>query len=356
VKQEPVLITGGAGFIGSNLANNLLRNGQPVLIYDNLSRPGVEQNLRWLQMLHGGLVDLEIADVRDQKRLRNAIGRVSGVYHFAAQVAVTNSLTDPIGDFEINAQSTLYLLEALRALSAPPPLIYTSTNKVYGSLADIELRPGQSRYEPISTDVQKRGISEARPLDFHSPYGCSKGAADQYVLDYARSYGLPAAVFRMSCVYGPRQFGTEDQGWVAHFLIQAIKGSPITLYGNGKQVRDVLYVDDLVNALMLASWHIDQVEGEAFNIGGGMHNTVSLLELLTLIEELHGAAPKVQFDAWRTGDQAYYVSDTSKFESATGWRARVDLRDGVERLYNWLLETHRPRARYAFADVKGTAS
>jgi CDP-paratose 2-epimerase len=341
-KQKLTLITGGAGFVGANLADRLCRMGRHVLIYDNLSREGVQENLRWLQREHGSLVHAEIADVRDKARLRSVVAHAESVFHFAAQVAVTSSLIEPVHDFEINVIGTLNLLEAARASIHPPKLIFTSTNKVYGNLADIILRARTSRYEPENPWLREHGVGEDRPLDFHSPYGCSKGAADQYVVDYARSFGLPSAVFRMSCIYGPRQFGTEDQGWVAHFLIRAIEGHTITLYGDGKQVRDILFVDDLVNAFLLAEQKMDLLAGSAHNIGGGTANTISLLELLDLIEVLHGVFPDVRFEDWRTGDQHYYVSDTSRFRQLTGWKPGVSVREGVSRLYDWLIETRMP--------------
>jgi CDP-paratose 2-epimerase len=335
--ERHVLITGGCGFIGTNLARRLLSSGHPVTLFDNLSRPGVERNLQWLCENYGDLVQVHIADVRDVDALRRAVHSATQVFHFTAQVAVTTSLLDPVHDFEVNARGTLNLLEALRALDEPPPLIFTSTNKVYGGLDDVPLRLQHARYEPEDSAIRARGVSEARPLDFHSPYGCSKGAADQYVVDYARTFGLPAAVFRMSCIYGPHQCGTEDQGWVAHFLIQALQGRPITLYGDGHQVRDILFVEDLVDAFLLAGKHMDALSGRAFNIGGGPANAVSLLEVVDLIAQVHGQKPQVQFGAWRSGDQRYYVSDTAKFEAATGWKPRIGVREGVERLYEWLL-------------------
>ena len=334
----PVLITGGAGFVGTNLAHRYLSQGTPVRVYDNLSRAGVEGNARWLREMHGDLVEIEVADVRDASRLRQAVRGAAQVFHLAAQVAVTTSLLDPVEDFEVNARGTLNLLEAVRACDAPPPLIFTSTNKVYGGLPDIGLRVRGARYEPEDSGVRAHGVGEARPLDFHSPYGCSKGAADQYVLDYARTYGLPAVVFRMSCIYGPHQFGTEDQGWVAHFLIRALEGKSITLYGDGRQVRDILFVEDLVNAFVLAQEDMEALSGEAFNIGGGASNTVSLLDLLGLIGEAYGRAPEVRFADWRPGDQRYYVSDTRKFQAATGWAAQTDVVRGIKRLAHWLCE------------------
>jgi CDP-paratose 2-epimerase len=337
--QPFVLITGGAGFIGTNLAHALAAAGRRVKLLDNLSRPGVEKNLRWLEETHGERVSIDIADVRDAFAVQQAMPGATMVFHFAAQVAVTTSLEGPLHDFEVNARGTLNVLEAARAQAAPPPLVFTSTNKVYGGMEDVPLRLRGLRYEPCDAELAARGFGEARRLDFHSPYGCSKGAADQYVLDYARSYGLRTALFRMSCIYGPHQFGTEDQGWVAHFLIRAVEERPITLYGDGMQVRDILFVEDLVRAFLLAEGRIDEIAGRAFNIGGGAANTVSLLELLDLIGELHGRRPQVFFEGWRTGDQRYYVSDTRGFEAATGWRPRVNVRQGVRNLYNWLLES-----------------
>jgi CDP-paratose 2-epimerase len=291
---------------------------------------------------------VEIADVRDAEALRQAVDGVARVFHFAAQVAVTTSLTDPVEDFEVNARGTLNLLEALRAQVNPPPMVFTSTNKVYGALDDVGLRRRNQRYEPTDPSLRRTGISENRPLDFHSPYGCSKGSADQYVLDYARTYGIPAIVFRMSCIYGPHQFGTEDQGWVAHFLIRAMEGQPIMLYGDGRQVRDILCVDDLVDAFLLAQQSMATESGNAFNIGGGPGNTVSLLELLEMIGELIGHKPEVEFDSWRPGDQRYYVSDTAKFQRTTGWRPRISVQEGLERLTRWLTDMRvSPSARLA---------
>jgi CDP-paratose 2-epimerase len=242
----------------------------------------------------------------------------------------------------VNARGTLNVLEAIRAQATPPPLVFTSTNKVYGALDDIGLRRRNQRYEPTDPSLRQTGVGESRPLEFHSPYGCSKGTADQYVLDYARTYGLQTIVFRMSCIYGAHQFGTEDQGWVAHFLIRALEGQPITLYGDGCQVRDILAVEDLVDAFLLAQSHMGSHSGQAFNIGGGPGNTVSLLELLQLIGELLGHKPLFELDAWRTGDQRYYVSDTGKFKRATGWTPRTTVQEGVEGLHRWLVE-FRPR-------------
>jgi CDP-paratose 2-epimerase len=315
----------------------------PVLLFDNLSRPGVEANIEWLRQTHGRALQLAIEDIRDARAVKHAVSRAAHVFHFAAQVAVTTSILDPINDFTVNALGTLNVLEAIRAQSIPPTLVVTSTNKVYGALDDVELECRERRYSPVSAELAGRGISEMRRLDFHSPYGCSKGTADQYVLDYARTYGLPTIVFRMSCIYGQHQFGTEDQGWVAHFLLRTLATDAITLYGDGMQVRDILYVDDLVNAFMLAQQHVRKIAGRAFNIGGGPRNAVSLLDLLDRIEQLHGERPDIRFEAWRTGDQRYYVSNTTAFEKATGWTPRIGIDDGLERLYRWLHEEREAR-------------
>ena len=335
-KSKPILITGGAGFVGSNLAHRLLSAGHRVRLLDNLSRSGVERNLQWLIETHGDLVDIEVPDVRNFSIVKQAVKDASQVFHFAAQVAVTSSLVDPIEDFEINARGTLNLLEAVRSVDNPPPLVFTSTNKVYGNLDDLQFTNGVTRYSPADRLIRERGIAENRPLDFHSPYGCSKGAADQYVIDYARTYRIPALVFRMSCIYGPHQYGNEDQGWVAHFVIRALTGKPITIYGDGKQVRDILFIDDLVDAFLLAQQHITKLSGNAFNIGGGPQNTISLLELLDLLTELHGGEIPIEFEDWRAADQRYYVADTNKFGGLTGWKPKVGVQEGVRRLYEWL--------------------
>ncbi|MDQ3624498.1 MAG: GDP-mannose 4,6-dehydratase [Verrucomicrobiota bacterium] len=335
-EQGPVLITGGSGFIGANLAHRLLSGHQPVVLFDNLSREGVEKNYQWLYGTHGALVKLQIADIRDLQALHSAVRGASAVFHFAAQVAVTTSLAGPALDFAVNANGTLNVLEALRGLDNRPPLVFTSTNKVYGNLRDVGLRMNGGRYEPVDGARRVRGIGENQRLDFYSPYGCSKGAADQYVLDYARTFGLPAVVFRLSCIYGPHQFGTEDQGWVAHFLLRAMEGLPITLYGDGRQVRDILYVEDLVEALLLARRHCRVLSGTAFNIGGGAANTTSLLELMEVIGALEGKSLHVRWAEWRPGDQRYYVSDFTRFQEATGWGPAVSVADGVQQLHRWL--------------------
>lgn len=330
-----VLITGGAGFIGSNIADRLAGAGEQVIIFDALARDHVEENVDWLLGRHGSRVSFVSGDVRDPYALQDAVARASRVVHLAAQVAVTTSLADPRGDFAINAGGTLNVLEAIRRRPSPVPLVFASTNKVYGHLETVAtLRTRGDRTQAVGRFA--KGFDESLPLDFYSPYGCSKGAADQYVLDYARIYGIPAAVLRMSCIYGPRQFGTEDQGWVAHFLISALRDQPLTIYGDGRQVRDILFVDDVVDAFLLAHEHIGALKGRAFNIGGGARNTVSLLELIALIEAVTGVSPEVAFAAPRPGDQRFYVSNTGKFKAATGWQPRVGVETGVRRLLQWL--------------------
>jgi CDP-paratose 2-epimerase len=330
------LVTGGAGFVGTNLADRLLGDGHSVRIADNLSRKGVDRNLAWLRQQHGDCLEVVVGDLRDPDVAAGAVREVDTVFHLAAQVAVTTSLEDPVDDFGVNLAGTVNLLEAARAQERPPGFLFTSTNKVYGGLEDVELRDTGSRYEPTAAAIRRGGISEARPLDFCTPYGCSKGAADQYVLDYAKSFGLRTVVFRMSCIYGPHQRGNEDQGWVAHFAIRAREGKPITLYGDGRQVRDILFVDDLVEAFLAASEGIDLLSGHAYNIGGGPANAVSLREVIERIGELEGAAPEVRFGPWRQGDQRYYVTDTRRFQEDTGWRPRVLADEGIERLCAWL--------------------
>jgi CDP-paratose 2-epimerase len=334
-REKGILVTGGAGFIGTNVAHRLLSQGERVIIFDNLSRPGVEENLKWLNSIHPE-AEILIADVRDKAAVERAVNDSKHVFHFAAQVAVTSSLVDPIHDFEVNIGGTLNVLEAIRLSAHKPSLIYTSTNKVYGDLSGLELDSNNSRYFPLNPVLYKNGISENISLNFHSPYGCSKGSADQYILDYARSFGLRTVVFRMSCIYGPHQFGTEDQGWIAHFVKQAINNQTITLYGDGKQVRDILYIDDLVNAFLLAKQNIGELAGEVFNMGGGPENSVSLVELLDYMNSLDHLNIQIEYDDWRTGDQKYYVSDTRKFRKRTGWRSDVSYMEGVTNLYNWL--------------------
>jgi CDP-paratose 2-epimerase len=332
---RPILITGGAGFIGSNLADRLAGEGHDILIYDTLARPGVERNLAWLRERHGGRITHIAGDVRDEDELVRAAAEAKAAFHFAAQVAVTTSLADPREDFDINVRGTINLLDAVRVRPQPVPVIFASTNKVYGDLGDIEFDTLHDRYEPKAF-AARRGIDESRPLDFHTPYGCSKGAADQYVLDYARSFGVPTLVFRMSCIYGQRQMGTEDQGWVAHFLIRALEDQPITIYGDGRQVRDILDVGDAVNAYATGLAHIGKVHGRAFNLGGGPENAISLLELIDEMRASTGREIELEFEDWRQGDQRWFVADTSAARAALDLPKPRGWRDGVARLAQWL--------------------
>ena len=333
--RRPILITGGAGFIGSNLADRLAGEGHDVLVYDTLARPGVERNLAWLRERHGSRVTHVAGDVRDEDELVRAAADAKAVFHFAAQVAVTTSLADPREDFDINVRGTINLLDAVRVRPEPVPVIFASTNKVYGDLGDIEFDTLHDRYEPKAF-AATRGIDESRPLDFHTPYGCSKGAADQYVLDYARSFGVPTLVFRMSCIYGQRQMGTEDQGWVAHFLIRALEDRSLTIYGDGRQVRDILDVGDAVNAYAAGLANIGKVAGRAFNLGGGSENAISLLELIDEMRAITGREIKLDFQDWRQGDQRWFVADTSAARAALDLPKPRGWRDGVARLAQWL--------------------
>jgi CDP-paratose 2-epimerase len=333
---RPVLITGGAGFIGSNLADRLAGEGHRVLIYDALSRAGVDRNLGWLKSRHGERIASIIGDVRDEDELARAAADAKAVFHMAAQVAVTTSMVDPRDDFETNVRGTINLLDAIRLRGERVPVIFASTNKVYGDLGDLEFA-AEDRHEPVGA-IAGTGIDESRPLDFHTPYGCSKGAADQYVLDYCRSFGIPTAVFRMSCIYGQRQMGTEDQGWVAHFLIRALERAPITIYGDGRQVRDILDVGDAVDAYVRAWQRIETVQGRAFNLGGGPANAISLLQLLDEIGAITGRKVDVRFEDWRPGDQRWYVSNTAAARDSLGLQPPRPWRIGVARLAAWLAE------------------
>ena len=335
---RPVLVTGGAGFIGCNLADRLAREGHHVVVYDVLARAGVEQNLDWLRRRHPERVSAVVADVRDAASLEAVARDAGAVFHLAAQVAVTTSLVEPMADFDVNLRATVSLLEMLRRGGAKTPLVFASTNKVYGDLADLEMELRDGGYVPLNAHVRRHGVGEDRPLDFHTPYGCSKGAADQYVLDYARSFGLPAAVLRMSCIYGPRQMGTEDQGWVAHFLIRALQGEPVSIYGDGRQVRDILHVDDAVEAYMAAWRDIGRIGGQAYNLGGGPANAVSLRRLLAHIEDLIGRPVQLDFSDWRAGDQRYFVADSRRAQTELGLSSPRAWREGVAELAAWLAQ------------------
>jgi len=342
---EPIVIFGGAGFIGTNLAHRLLQDGENVVIFDNLSRPGVERNLDYLRRAHGGRLHTTLSDVRDTTAVDDTVRNAKAVFHLAAQVAVTSSLVDPTLDFAINAQGTLTILDALRRLSPKTPLIFASTNKVYGALGDLAIDRFDDRYLPVDETRRRFGVDESQPLDFCTPYGCSKGAADQYVLDYAKSFGLKTAVLRMSCIYGPHQFGTEDQGWVAHFLIRALREEAITIYGDGRQVRDILHVDDAVAAYRAVLGAIDRTSGRAFNLGGGPENAVSLRSVLDEIALLTGRPVAHQSQGWRSGDQLYFVADTRRLSETVAWHQRINWRQGLRDLASWIGAEVVPEAR-----------
>ena len=328
-----ILITGGAGFIGANAAKFFASKGREIMLFDNLSRAGSRNNSRWLE--HSDKINLTIGDLRDLSALMACFDqfRPDVVLHLGAQVAVTTSVKDPMEDFEINARGTLNVLESARSLESQPIVIFSSTNKVYGGLEDLSFVELEDRFA-FADDIE--AVNETIPLDFQSPYGCSKGVADQYCLDYARIYGLRTVVFRQSCIFGSHQYGIEDQGWVAWFLIAAITGKPITIYGNGKQVRDVLHVDDLSRAFELAISNIDIVAGQAFNIGGGPENTMSLLELMDFIHRQVNRNVSASLADFRPGDQMIYVSDISKFGGLTGWTPQISLEDGLSQLTDWI--------------------
>lgn len=329
-----VTITGGAGFIGSNLAQRLLQEGHSVTIFDSLARSGGESNLRWLREQFGEEgFRLVHANLKDFAALQRAIEGAERVYHLAGQVAVTTSVRDPRADFEDNALGTFNALEAARTVGNDPIFLYSSTNKVYGGMEHIVLEERESRY--VYRDLP-RGIPETEQLDFHSPYGCSKGAGDQYVRDYHRIYNLRTVVMRQSAIYGYRQFGIEDQGWAAWFIIAALKGRPITIYGDGKQVRDVLFVTDLLDAYEAAVQRIDHAAGRIYNVGGGPDNNIAIwTEFGPLLEELMGRAIPVTHGDWRPGDQPVYISNIDKIQQELAWSPKVNVREGVTRLYEW---------------------
>ncbi|ETX29010.1 NAD-dependent epimerase/dehydratase family protein [Roseivivax isoporae] len=338
-RARPVLVTGGSGFIGSNLAESFLSDGHDVVVYDNLERAGVVRNLDGLAARHRDRLHVVPQSLLDRQPLTEAVRDAGAIVHLAGQTAVTTSMTAPIRDFDVNARGTLLLLEAMRRDNPGVPLVFASTNKVYGRLEAVEVAEDGDACAPRDADLARRGIGEDAELSLATPYGCSKGVADQYVLDFARSYGLRTAVLRMSCVYGPNQFGTEDQGWVAHFLLRALENGPITLFGSGRQVRDVLYVDDAVDAYRRVLDRIDAVSGKAFNLGGGPANAVSLLALLREIEAVTGRTVDVRHAPWRPGDQPWFVSDCARLGAATGWAAATGWRDGLARLAAWFTGT-----------------
>ena len=341
------LITGGAGFIGSNLAQRLLEQTDThVRVFDNFSRGGVARNAAWLQTLPGAeRLEIVEGDVRSAAAVERAVKGATEIFHLAAQVAVTTSVDNPVEDFEANAVGTFQVLEAARRSSLRPFFLFTSTNKVYGSLEGVPVEVDGTRYR--AADLKFRGVAEDAPLDFHSPYGCSKGAADQYVRDYGRIYDLPTAVLRMSCIAGPRQFGNEDQGWVAHFLYSALAEQDITVYGDGFQVRDILHVYDLIDAMLAVRDQTPGVRGEVYNLGGGLVRAASVIEMLRTIERLTGKPLHLNYDAVRPGDQPLYIADTGKLERNTGWQPVRSLNETLSSIHEfWKANTDAIQARF----------
>lgn len=334
--MNTALITGGAGFIGSNLADYLLNNGWEVVIFDNLSRIGSDKNLAYLKTRKNANTNLIFikGDVRNFSQVKRASREVNVIFHLAGQVAVTTSVVNPRDDLETNILGTFNVLESAR-LGGKPIVIYASTNKVYGEMHGLKIKEGKIRYSFIGF---KKGVDENFPLDFHSPYGCSKGAAEQYVRDYCRIYGVPTVVFRQSCIYGPRQMGVEDQGWVAHFAISGLLGRKSTIYGDGKQVRDLLYIDDLIDAYKKAVINIGKSRGKIYNIGGGAENSLSLLEYLDMLDKKFGIKLKIKYDKPRLGDQRIFISDNSKLKRELNWELKTNLNQGMKKLISWIKE------------------
>lgn len=344
--MKRILITGGAGFIGSNAAKQFSDDGWDVTVLDDLSRQGAAENLKWLE--RSAAINFVRADIRDANLMKTVVKDCvpDVVLHLAAQVAVTTSVIDPRLDFEINALGTFNVLEAIRIGGIRPFLIYSSTNKVYGEMEDSKIVSRATRYE---YDNFPDGVSEGQPLDFHSPYGCSKGSADQYVRTYTKTFDIPSVILRQSCIYGQRQFGVEDQGWVAWFTIATILGRKITIFGDGKQVRDVLHVEDLVSSFRACIAHQKSIAGEIFNIGGGPNNVLSVLELTSHLHEVSKSKPNIGFDDWRPGDQKVYISDIRKAADQLGWAPQIQPKEGVRRFYAWVQE-NRTEIRSALDD------
>jgi len=330
---QRILVTGGLGFIGSNYTAHCLARGWEVVAYDNFSRPGAEKNAAWLEPQGNGRLTIVRDDVRNLKALCGAMNGVDVVAHLAAQVAVTTSVVDPMEDFLVNALGGVNVLEAARHCNGDPIVLFSSTNKVYGDLQSVRAEEGTLRHD---LPDRPQGIAEDSPIDLYSPYGCSKGACDLYMLDYARIYGLKTVVLRQSCIYGPRQFGVEDQGWVAHFVISAVMGRQISIYGDGRQVRDILHVDDLLDVYDRAIERIDDCRGQAYNIGGGPRNALSLLELIYRLEAGLDRAIPLHFGGWRPGDQKVYISDIRKAQRDLGWSPRVSINEGLASLQEWV--------------------
>lgn len=331
--SKKLLITGGAGFIGSNIAWYFAAHGYQVTIFDNFKRRGTRQNFAWIKSKLPK-VKVIIGDIRNRQDLEKAVEGQDIIFHLAAQVAVTTSVVDPRVDFDINALGTFNLLEAARVEGKKPIIIFASTNKVYGGMEKVRIIEKNNRYAYKNLPD---GVSEEVQLDFHSPYGCSKGAADQYIRDYFRIYGIPTVVFRQSCIYGPRQFGIEDQGWIAWFIIAETLGLPITIYGDGKQVRDILYIDDLVKLFEIAVEKIDITRGKIYNVGGGVKNTLAVwTQFGPMLHKLFRKKIAVTFSDWRPGDQKVYISDIRLVEKELGWKPKVGVEEGIKRLFDWV--------------------
>jgi CDP-paratose 2-epimerase len=336
---EPIVVIGGAGFIGCHLTESLLSDGREVVVLDNLSRPGVERNLQRLKDRHGDRVHVAIGDIRDEAALGGIIRDAHAIFHLAGKEPATD-FSHLVDDFEVSARGALNVLEAIRCTNRRIPTIFASTSKVYGNVADISLREGSDRYSPVEQAIARWGIGEEQGLDFRTPRDCSKGVADQYMLSYARTYDLPVLVMRMSCIYGPGQTGTEEQGWLARFLIQALDGLPVTVHGNGKQVRDVLHVSDAVSAFRAALEGIDRAKGQAFNLGGGPHNAINFKEALGEIGSLLGRDIDVRYSERRQDDPIYYVADTRKLAKTLRWRLKTGWREGLADTLGWFRDRH----------------
>jgi CDP-paratose 2-epimerase len=331
--KRKILITGGAGFTGINMADYFLKKGCYVYLFDNLSRKGTNLNLKWLRSKwKSGYTFVKGDVVKDRKKLDLLVNKVDAVLHFAAQVAVTHSVADPHHDFMTNAYGTLNVLEAIRNSKARPMLLYSSTNKVYGNIENTPVRLTRAGYRYPSFP---KGVPEHHILDFHSPYGCSKGSADQCVRDYSRIYGLKTVVFRQSCIYGSNQFGMEDQGWVAWFVISSILGRPLTIYGDGHQVRDVLHIRDLCRLYEMTIKKIDTVSGKIYNIGGGPRAAYSVRGALSKLGNIFGKNISYSYSDWRPGDQRVYISDIRKIKKDLGWEPQISFEDGLKELVSW---------------------
>lgn len=331
-----ILVLGGAGFIGMNTTQYFLEKGHEVIVMDNLSRKGSEYNIQKLQEKYNlQFINEDIRNYEGLKKHFASFGGLDVLILLAGQVAVTTSVTNPREDFDINALGTFNVLEALRENNLKPFVIYSSTNKVYGKMEEVEVELKGKRYEYKDMPL---GISEEQQLDFHSPYGCSKGAGDQYVRDYSRIYGIPSVVFRQSCIYGEHQFGIEDQGWVAWFTIANMLNKQITVYGDGNQIRDVLYIGDLVRAYEAAIMNKEKCSGKIYNVGGGPQFTLSLNELLEELERFFAREIHPNRDTWRPGDQKVYVSDIRKIKEDLGWEPKIGVTEGIERMSRWIVE------------------